>query len=90
MITVPLVLRKIESNKRKCGKFYCSSKPEIVINESNIENVFKSIHTTITANIKKSLGKGSGWIIDSAIDYNISISRYNPLAVAVTLNYQKN
>ena len=25
------------------------------------------------------LGKGSGWIIDIAIDHNISISKYNPL-----------
>ena len=30
-------------------------------------------------NIQKSLGKGSGWIIDSVIDYIISISKYNPL-----------
>ena len=27
---------------------------------------------------KKSLGKGPGWIIDSVIDYTISISKYNP------------
>ena len=28
----------------------------------------------------KSLGKGSGWIIDdSVIDHNISIPKYNPL-----------
>ena len=50
---------------------------EIIINESEIENVFKSIYTTIIANIQKSLGKGSGYIIDSVIDHNISISRYN-------------
>ena len=31
-------------------------------------------------NIPKSLGKGSGWIIDSVIDYIISISKYNTLA----------
>ena len=29
---------------------------------------------------KKCLGKGSGWIIDSVIDHNINISKYNPLA----------
>ena len=29
--------------------------------------------------IQKSLGKGSGLIIDSVIDCNISISKYNPL-----------
>ena len=29
---------------------------------------------------KKNLGKGSGWIIDSVIDHDISISKYNPLA----------
>ena len=26
----------------------------------------------------QSLGKGSGWIIDSAIDHTISFSKYNP------------
>ena len=29
---------------------------------------------------KNSLGKGSGWIIDSVIDNNINVSKYNPLA----------
>ena len=28
---------------------------------------------------KKSLGRGSGWIIDSVIDHTISSSKYNPL-----------
>ena len=42
--------------------------------------MFKSTYTTIISNILKSLGKGSGWIIDSVIDHNISISKYNPLA----------
>ena len=31
-------------------------------------------------NIQKSLGKGSGWIIDSVNDHTITISKYNPLA----------
>ena len=31
-------------------------------------------------NIQKSLGKDSGWIIDSVIYHAISISKYNPLA----------
>ena len=30
--------------------------------------------------MQKSLEKGVGWIIDSVIDYTISISKYNPLA----------
>ena len=28
----------------------------------------------------KDIGQGSGWIIDSVIDYNISVSKYNTLA----------
>ena len=76
-----LVFKKIESkDKTKYDDFYSSSKAEIIINESDIENVFKSIYTTITANIQKSLGKGSGWIINSVIDHTISISNYNPLS----------
>ena len=43
--------------KTKHHNFYSSSKAEIVINESDIENAFKSIYTTITADIQKSLGK---------------------------------
>ena len=35
---------------------------------------------TIITNMQKSLEKGVGWIIDSVIDYTISISKYNPLA----------
>ena len=30
-------------------------------------------------NIQKSLGKGSGWIIDLIIDHTLSISKYNLL-----------
>ena len=32
------------------------------------------------SNIQKYFGKGSGWIIDSVLDYIINISKYNPLA----------
>ena len=42
--------------------------------------MFESIYSTIISNIRKSLGKGSGWIIDSVIDRPIGISKYNPLA----------
>ena len=41
--------------------------------------MFQSIYTTVISKIEKSLGKGSGWIIDSVIDHNISIPNYNPL-----------
>ena len=57
-----------------------SSTAEIIINESDIDNLFQSIYTIIILNIQKSLGKGSSWIIDSVMDYTISISKYNPLA----------
>ena len=46
--------------------------------------MFKSIYTITTSHIIKFSGKGSGWIIDSVISHNISISfgcpKYNPLA----------
>ena len=79
--TLFLVFKKIESSdKTKYDHFYLSSKAEIIINESDIDDVFQSIYTTIIKNIQKSLGKGSGWIIDSVIDRTINISKYNPLA----------
>ena len=71
--TLVLVFKKIENeDKTKYDTFYSNSKAEIIINDSDIKDV--------TSNIHKSLGKGSGWIIDSVIDHNISNSKYNPLA----------
>ena len=52
--------------------------------------LFESVYSTIISNIQKSPGKGSGWIIDSVIDQNINIWKYNSLTVAVISNYQKN
>ena len=72
------MFEKIESDdKTKYDTFHSHVKAETIINESDIDNVFKSIYTTITPNISKSLGKVSGWIIDSAIEHNINISNYN-------------
>ena len=39
--------------------------------------------------IQKSLGKGSGWIIDSIIDHTISISKYSDLAESGYLKFSK-
>ena len=59
------------------------SKEETVINEKDIDVVFESVYTAIISNKQKSLGKGSGWIIDSVIDHNINISWNNPLAGSI-------
>ena len=70
MKTLVLVFKKIESkDKTKYENFYSSSKPERIFDESDIDDAFKSIYTTIIENIRKSLGKGSGWIVDSVIDH---------------------
>ena len=70
MTTLVLVLKKIESeDKTKYDIFYSSSKVELIINENDIDDVFQSIYTAVTSNIQRSLGKGSGWVIDSVIDH---------------------
>ena len=78
--TLVLEFKNIKSdNKIKYDTFYSNSKAETFINESNIDDVFELIYTTITSNIQKSLGKGSDWIIDSVVGHDINISKYNPL-----------
>ena len=58
-----------------------NSKPEITWNNgSDIDDVFESIYSVIISNIHKSLGRGSGWIIDSVVDHTTNISKYKPLA----------
>ena len=58
MKTLVLVFKKIESEeKTKYDTFYSNTKAEIIINESDIDDAFKSICTTIISNIQKSLEK---------------------------------
>ena len=76
------MFKKIESeDKTKFESLYLRSKVEIIFNESDIDNVFEFIYSI--KNKQKSLGKGSGRIIDSVIDHTISISKNNPLLEAV-------
>ena len=53
---------------------------ETIINESDTDDVFQLINSTVISNIQKSLGKDSSWIIDSVVNHTINISKYNPLA----------
>ena len=72
--------KKIEKDdKTKYNTFYFNSKAE-TINESNIDDVIESTYSAVISNIQKSLEKGPVWIIDSFIDHNVNISKYNPLA----------
>ena len=52
---------------------------EIIIYESDDDDMFESIYTTIISNIQKYLGKGSSWITDSVVDNIITISKYSLL-----------
>ena len=66
--------------KTKYDNLRSSSKAEVIINESDIDDVFESIYTTFKTNIQKYLRKGSSWIIASVIHRTLSILMYNPLA----------
>ena len=72
------IISKID-DKTKYSTFYLNSKAEAIINESVIDNIFKSIYITIGSNIQKFHGKGSDWIVNLVIDHIINISKYNPL-----------
>ena len=80
MTKLVLDFKKIKNDKTKYDALYSHTKAETTINEGDIDNIFKSIYTKITSNINKSLGKGSGQIIDLVIVHNIIISKYNSLA----------
>ena len=81
VITRVLVFKKKKrDDQTNSDTFNSSSKAEIIFKESDIDDVFESIYTTIISDIRKSLGKCSEWIIDSVIEHSISISKYNPLA----------
>ena len=74
MKTLVLVFKKTESeDKTKYDNFYLSPKAKVIITECDTDDVLQSIYTTIITNIRRSLGKGSGWIIDSVIHHTFSI-----------------
>ena len=50
----------------------------------NNYNVLQSIFTTIITNMQKSLGKGSGWIIDSVIDHAITDINHSVIEIRYT------
>ena len=70
MTKLVLMFKKIKSkDKTKYCNIYPSSKAEIIIKESDIDDAFKPIYTVIITNTQKSSGKSSGWSIDSVIDH---------------------
>ena len=89
--TTVSVFKKIEKDdKIKYYTFYSSSKAEIIINETDIDDVFQSIYTTIISNMQNFQEKVQAGIrfrfrnqiIDSVIDsfINPSLIVINPLA----------
>ena len=77
-------------DKTKYSTFHLNLKAEKIIKESDINDVFEATYSTFISNIQQSLGKGSGWIIDSVIDHNINISKHNPLAGNSYIKLPKN
>ena len=89
--TLVLEFNNIGSDdKTKYDTLYSNSKADTVINESNIDNVFESINTTITSSIQKSIGKGSGWNIFKSEIMILIFQSTTLWLVAVIPNYQKN
>ena len=75
MTTLDIVFKKIESeDKSKYITSYSNSNAEKM--KVTLFDI-KSINTKVILIIEKSVGKGSGLIIDSAINHNISFSKYN-------------
>ena len=65
----------IKSNdKTKYSIFYSNSNAETIIYQSDIDDVFESMYSAIISSIQKSLGKDSGWNINSDFDLNSNIS----------------
>ena len=69
-------------------KQYNNSKGYSIINESDTDDVFQSIYTTIVFNKQKYRGVGLGCIIDSVVSHLINISKYNPLAGSSSIRLQ--
>ena len=66
-------------DETKYNTFYLSSKAETIINESDIDDAFESICSSIISNIQKSLEKVRVGF-DAVVDHTINISKYKFLS----------
>ena len=74
-----LQFKKIQSNdKALYSTFY--SNAETIINESDIDDAFEAIYSAVISSKQKFSGQGSSWLIDSVIEHNIDVLKYNHLA----------
>ena len=90
MTTLALEFETIENDDKTIyNACYSNSKAETIINESDINDLFEPIYSTIISNMQNSLGKGSGWIIDLIINHDINISKYSLLAVCSYIKLPK-
>ena len=90
MTTLVLEFTKIEiHDKTMYNTVHSNWKAESFINESGIDYLFESIHSTIILNIQNSPGNCSRWIIESVIDHNINIWKHNPLLGNSCINLPK-
>ena len=58
MTTLVFKFKKIQSNHKTLHCIFCpNSKVKTITNESDIDNLFKSIYSSVISKIKKSLGQ---------------------------------
>ena len=85
-----LEFKKIKSDdETKYTTFYTSSETEVIIDGSDLEDLFESIYSKIKSNIQKSLAKSPDWIIDSALDHTNNISQYKLLSGSSSIKLSK-
>ena len=75
---------------KKYSTFYSNSKVETINNESDINDIFESIYTTIISNMQKFIGKSSGWITDWFIFILLIFENAILWLTVIISNYQKN
>ena len=56
-----------------------TQKQKQFLRKKDIDDVFKSVYSTIILNIQKSFERGLSWVIDSLMDHNINGSNYRKL-----------
>ena len=57
--------------KKQYETFYSHSKAEIIVNESDIDDIFESIYTKVISSIQNYLRKGWDWIINSVTEHSL-------------------
>lgn len=88
-VTMKIAFKKSGINKTLYKSAYFNSKPQIIMNGTNINEPLGLISQQLRNQIGKWLSEGSGWMIELVDKHYLNIVRYTPMKGSTYIQFPK-